>query len=152
KYFQTRYPIMGTSASARKSDTIPFDELIERLRGDDAAAWLYVYDQFLPRAVSALRKSFGVGGCPSDIREDCARSAWRTLKRRLTSGEFENPEDEHQLAALLVTIAMRKCAKAARWYRRNVQTGGPEADAGSDPGPLKSVASPDRGPIQEAIR
>jgi RNA polymerase sigma-70 factor, ECF subfamily len=102
----TRRPATSTHASS----PVPDDELVERCRLGDTAAWRGLYDRYSPsvhRFISAL-------GIPIEEREDAAQDVFVAVYRSLA--RFRG---EAQLSTWIYRIAARHAVRLGR--RRRVR-------------------------------
>jgi RNA polymerase sigma-70 factor (ECF subfamily) len=103
----TRRPATSSTLS---SSPIPDDELVERCRTGDTAAWRGLYDRYSPsvhRFISAL-------GIPVEEREDAAQDVFVAVYRSLA--RFRG---EAQLSTWIYRIAARHAVRLGR--RRRVR-------------------------------
>lgn len=89
-------------------------ELIGRLKAGDSAAVEPLWERYFPRLVRLARKT--LSGRPRRVadEEDAALSAFTTLWRHASQGEFPLLTDRDSLWSLLAVITIRKARRQIR--------------------------------------
>jgi RNA polymerase sigma-70 factor (ECF subfamily) len=86
-----------------------------RLRAGDEAAARDVYEWWAWRLIDLTRARLGRSIAAKEDPEDVVQSVYRSFFRRYGMGQFR-VDDWHDVWALLVTIALRKCANRRQFY------------------------------------
>jgi RNA polymerase sigma factor (sigma-70 family) len=141
----------STDALDDLDPAFPFERLLHALRAGDGAAWSDVFERLLPRATSAIRRSFGSTIARSEnAGGEAVASACRSIYRNLREGKFEL-ENWDDLTGLFIRIAIHKCIDRLRAERRLVTMTDLGQALDSDNAALEPL-DPARSPSDELLR
>src|SRR5262245_5432615 len=94
-----------------------FDEIMVRLRSGDNEAAARVFNKFVKRLIGLARSRLDKGLGRKVDPEDIVQSVYKSFFRRHAAGEFDFSNWD-RLWGLLAVIAVRKCKRQMRAYRR----------------------------------
>jgi RNA polymerase sigma-70 factor (ECF subfamily) len=115
--------------AATTTDDGTFPGLMARLRAGDEAAARDVYEWWAWRLIDLTRARLGRAIAVKEDPEDVVQSVYRSFFRRYGMGHFR-VDDWHDVWALLVTIALRKCANRRLFYAAECRDPRREASLG----------------------
>ncbi len=107
------------------ADTLPFDELMARLRDGDEAAANEVFGRFVRRLIGLSSSQFDSWIRPKADPEDIVQSAYKSFFLRYERGDFELADWE-SLWGLLAVITIRKSYRRRDYLMADCRDAGRE--------------------------